>query len=83
MRSERGSTSNRLFRASALALLALGTLAALPAYRLKGTVVSAACTRSGVASVTPEGLFICDCTQQSNGGNCTCIIECPKAPIRE
>ncbi len=21
--------------------------------------------------------------QQCNGGNCTCIIECPRAPIRE
>jgi hypothetical protein len=82
MTSDRSSGLNVL-RASALTLLALAALAVLPAYRFKGTVVSAACTRSGKATVTPDGLFVCDCTQLDNGGNCTCIIECPRPGLEE
>ena len=72
------STTSILIRMTALVVFALGTMSALSSYyTLEGGVVKAACTRSGSASYLPDGTPACDCTSNSNGGNCSCIVTCP------
>lgn len=65
--------------AVALVLLTGALIAAAPAYFApQGYVAQAACTRSGRASIDPDGVPRCDCTINESSGNCSCIITCPK-----
>lgn len=67
-----------LSRLLLLAALVLGALTLVTSYYpFQGYVVSAHCTRSGHATVLPDGTQQCDCSSEINGGNCTCIIKCP------
>jgi hypothetical protein len=67
----------RLLRFTALAALAAGaTVAASQYVSFQGYEVAAECTRAGAASYV-DGKPVCDCTQNLNGGTCTCIIKCP------
>lgn len=70
----------RMPRATLVALFALtaGLFTALPGYFApQGYVASAGCTKSGRASFDPDGTPRCDCSGNSNGGNCACIVPCP------